>query len=194
MSEEEWRPVVGYEGLYEVSSLGRVRNIASGMGRTPGKVLKPSPTGRYGHLHLSLRDGRTTQHQSLHRLVATAFIPNPTGLPLVLHGDDNVLNNNVSNLRWGTHRDNTADMFQRGRNRNQYSGVGTCQRGHEYTDFRSARGKRLCLVCARTPPPPGDERHGRASTYGNMYCRCDMCRHAWKVKSAEQREKRRNRD
>lgn len=193
MSEEEWRPVVGYEGFYEVSSLGRVRNIATGMGRTPGRILKPHGRGRYGHQAVDLRDGKRTRAMALHRVVALAFIPNPRNLPLVLHADDDVTNNRVSNLRWGTHKDNTRDMMNKGRNRNQFSGVDTCARGHKYTGFRRSSGVRQCLVCTRTPPPPGDPRHGIASTYGNMYCRCDMCREAWRIKSAKQRTVRRQR-
>ena len=110
---EEWRPVVGYEGLYEVSNLGEVRSLprvmksrhGSGMGyHMKGKVLKKidSPNGYY---FVPLGKGKSG---FVHRLVLEAFVPNPEGKPCCDHIDANRHNNNVSNLRWATFSENNS--------------------------------------------------------------------------------------
>ena len=115
---ETWRAVTDYEGLYEglyeVSDHGRVQSISrvDRLGRErPGVLL--TPTG-LAHLHVTLsRDGKKRQ-PSVHQLVAKAFLPNPEGLPMVLHWDDNPANNHVSNLRWGTSGGNRSDAVRNG--------------------------------------------------------------------------------
>ena len=107
---EEWRPVVGYEGLYEVSSLGRVRSLdryidtVSGLGEpykrfSKGRVLKLLYNNK-GYLHITLYNGTTDKQKLVHRLVAQAYIPNPYNLPEVNHKDQNPVNNRVDNLEW----------------------------------------------------------------------------------------------
>ena len=101
---EEWRPVVGYEGLYEVSNTGRVRSVdryvktCYGSYRLhKGKVLSPGirPDG-YLVVSLQYRMFR------VHRIVAEAFLPNPDNLPQVNHKDEDKSNNRVDNLEWCT--------------------------------------------------------------------------------------------
>lgn len=106
MKNEEWRPVVGYEGLYEVSNTGRVRSTdiikqRSGNGYG-GIVLKPSTT-LYENLIVSLYDINKVKHtKQVSRLVAEAFIPNTDykNNIIVRHKDGNRRNNNVDNLYW----------------------------------------------------------------------------------------------
>jgi len=88
---ESWVDVVGYEGLYEVSDLGRVRRN--------GKILRPVKT-RNGYLRVSLSKNGTGKMESIHRLVGYAFIPNPTNLPQINHRDEDKTNNTVENLEW----------------------------------------------------------------------------------------------
>ena len=89
---EIWRPVIGYEGLYEVSSYGRVRSLKK------NKVIKFFLKGGYPYCGL-FSDGKQKNHQ-IHRLVAQAFIPNPDNLPQVNHKDEDKTNNIVDNLEW----------------------------------------------------------------------------------------------
>ena len=93
---ESWVDVVGYEGLYEVSDLGRVKNIKT------GRILKPWNIST-GYLLVSLCKNGIVRKALIHRLVATAFLPNPQNLPEVNHRDENKSNNAVENLEWCTH-------------------------------------------------------------------------------------------
>ena len=98
---ETWKPIAGYEGLYEVSNLGRVKSLKYGK----EKILKPGRTHK-GYLHVNLcKDGKA-KHSNVHRLVAEAFIPNPNNLQTINHKDENKLNNAADNLEWMSLKDN----------------------------------------------------------------------------------------
>lgn len=98
--KEEWKDIVGYEGLYQVSTLGRVKsNPRNGTSNTEHFLtIKVYPNCRYARVVLS-KNNRTKSF-SVHRLVAEAFIPNPDNLPQVNHRDMNTSNNTVENLEW----------------------------------------------------------------------------------------------
>lgn len=97
---EEWRPVKDYID-YFVSNWGRIKSLKSGKER----ILKPGINK--GHLQVELRKDGEGHNKQVHRLVAEAFIPNPENKPYVDHIDGNPLNNNVSNLRWATPKENS---------------------------------------------------------------------------------------
>ena len=99
--KEIWKPVIGYENLYEVSNLGNVRVLS---GKNCGKLFKLQKQ-RYATVCLT-REGKE-KRMCVHRLVANAFIPNPQNKPCIDHIDTNPYNNNVSNLRWVTHLENS---------------------------------------------------------------------------------------
>lgn len=103
---ENWRPVVGYEGLYEVSDLGNVRSLKSGRWRNEQRILIPWKV--CGYLRVQLTKDRIRKHIFVHRLVAEAFVPNPNNLETVNHRDEDKTNNSASNLEWMTRADNTA--------------------------------------------------------------------------------------
>lgn len=100
MKTETWKPITDYVGLYEVSSEGRVRNVKT------GKILKPK-NNRRGYLFVGLHKNGAIKNRYIHRLVAQAFIPNPNKLPEVNHKDEIKANNNLGNLEWVSHRDNS---------------------------------------------------------------------------------------
>ena len=104
---EEWRDVVGYEGLYQVSNTGKVKSLertvwnkGKGCYRTvPERILKADKEGSgYYQVWLS-KDGKRGRYK-VHRLVAQAFIPNPNNLPEVNHKDEDKANNCVENLEY----------------------------------------------------------------------------------------------
>lgn len=103
--KEIWKPVAGYEGLYEVSNEGNVRSLKSGRWRNRRKILTPRKIDNGYHLVALCKDG-TGKQMYVHRLVAQAFIPNPNNLETVNHKDEVKTNNNVSNLEWMSHKDN----------------------------------------------------------------------------------------
>ncbi len=96
MGIEEWRPVPGFEGAYEVSSFGRIR--AARRRGSAGGLLKIGK--RNGYPTVSLRKDGKYVSCSVHRLVALAFIENKNGYPCVNHKDETRDNNNVENLEW----------------------------------------------------------------------------------------------
>lgn len=106
---EIWKPVVGFETLYEVSNfgnvktLGRIVNYSDGRTYTyPAKILN-TVQNKDGYLYVNLRRlDKTRVFHKVHILVAQAFLPNPENLPQVNHKDENRINNNVDNLEWCT--------------------------------------------------------------------------------------------
>lgn len=95
-----WRDVVGYEGLYMVSSDGRVKSLFRYK-----KELKLSLTNS-GYYQIELFKNKTSKRYSVHRLVAQAFLPNPNNLPCVNHKDEIKTNNKVENLEWCSYKYN----------------------------------------------------------------------------------------
>lgn len=103
--EEIWKDISGYEGIYQVSSLGRVRSLDR-IGRQGrflhGQILR-GYVGRQGYRYVTLKDGKAREKtMKVHRLVATAFIKNPNNFPQINHKDENKTNNHVDNLEWCT--------------------------------------------------------------------------------------------
>ena len=95
--DEEWRDVKGYEGLYQVSNWGRVKSFCK------QKVLNlfcRDNKQNGGYLAVNLYKNGTIKMHSIHRLVASAFIPNSKGFSQVNHKDENKQNNDVNNLEW----------------------------------------------------------------------------------------------
>ena len=92
---EEWKNIIGYEGLYEVSNIGNVRNVRR------NTLLKLSKNN-YGYIQVYLYKNGIRKGFRVHRLVAETFLSNTYNLPMINHKDENKTNNNVDNLEWCT--------------------------------------------------------------------------------------------
>lgn len=195
---EQWKPIRGYEGLYDVSTWGRVRshdqilNRKNGTVKWKGRILKPQ-RGSKGHWGVNLCKAGKSKTHFIHRLVAEAFLDNEEGNPLVRHLDDVRENNRLENLAWGTHSDNAYDAIRNGRKISPPKKT-HCPQNHEYTEENSyvdPRGATHCRKCkdiyqtgagrdnakARRLKglPEGDPRHGTVNGYSNYACRCERC-------------------
>lgn len=108
------KDIPGYDGKYKINESGVVINKT-------GHVMRTA-VSNVGYLRTALEDvgypdkpGSQRLNKSIHRLVAETFLPNPDNLPLVMHKDNDTLNNHVSNLQWGTQSDNIQQAFREGR-------------------------------------------------------------------------------
>lgn len=117
--EELWEAVKGFEGKYEISTLGNVKSLSrweNFMGHKrsrKGRILKPVHDN-HGYLMVCLRDGLKNYNRTIHKLVANAFIPNPLNKATVNHIDGIKTNNHVDNLEWATISENTKHAHATG--------------------------------------------------------------------------------
>lgn len=118
---ENWKPVVGFDGLYEVSDLGNVRSMGrlvpypnSRPRRLVGRTLRPARNVESGYPFVNLRRNGRQRIVCVHTLVLEAFVgPRPEGMECC-HWDGNPENNRLDNLRWDTHIANKADDRRNG--------------------------------------------------------------------------------
>ena len=109
---EEWRPVPGWESVYRISSLGRLKNCTRdvrapwGVRQVKGRIMSTLQNGN-GYLFIYLKRGNTRTKAYLHRLVALAFLPNPDQKPYVNHRNRDRADNRLENLEWATESENT---------------------------------------------------------------------------------------
>lgn len=109
LPHEEWRDVVGYEGLYQVSNLGRVKSFHR------GKVhLLKYQLDSQGYVIVTLCRNGHQKRAKVHILIAQAFIPNPENKPFINHIDGNKANPHISNLEWVTQSENMLHAFRIG--------------------------------------------------------------------------------
>lgn len=130
---EQWKDILGFEGLYQVSNHGRVRNSAM-------TILKTQYQNS-GYLVCHLSKHRKRKACTVHRLVATAFIPNPENKAFVNHLDGNKSNNCSSNLEWCSPQENAQHAVRTGLFK-------TYERTEEH---RKATGERSHLLFAGKP-------------------------------------------
>lgn len=114
--EEIWRDIENYEGLYQVSNLGRVKSLPRNT--TKGGLLSPDSNGK-GYLTVLLSKKGKKRRFYIHKLVATAFLQNEENLPEVDHRDNDKTNNRAENLQWISHVENL---------RKKQSGIGIPRR------------------------------------------------------------------
>ena len=131
---ELWKDVVGYEGLYQVSSLGNVRSLLT------NRLLKPGLS--HGYLHVALYDGHglhTVKYVQVHRLVATAFLGYVPDKPIVNHKNGNKQDNRVANLEWCTYAYNNEHARLTGLNDTRRTVIGYTESAEiEYSSVNEA--------------------------------------------------------
>ena len=108
----EWREAPGFEGLYEVSNTGLVRDVKTGA-IMPTRLCMGRDLPTYPMLDIKNATGKRCQPK-VHRLVALAFVPNPEGKLFVNHKDSNKQNPDASNLEWVTHAENMRHAAEAG--------------------------------------------------------------------------------
>ena len=158
MTIERWLPVVGFEGVYEVSDLGNVRGLdrqltnRNGVKRVWRGSLIAGIPDHDGYLWVHLANSGTRSRRSIHSLVMGAFVgPRPEGND-VAHGDGNPRNNHLSNLRYCTRSENMMDMVRDGGHHKMEREK--CPYGHLLIDAnippsKKRKGHRACLACDR---------------------------------------------
>lgn len=102
--KEVFKDIEGYEGLYQVSNLGRVKSL--NYNKTGNERILSSANNGLGYYFVDLHKKGKKEKHFLHRLVAEAFLENPNNLPDVNHIDQNKQNNTISNLEWCTRKYN----------------------------------------------------------------------------------------
>lgn len=125
--DEKWLPVVGWEGIYEVSDMGRVKSLSRvipdsrcGQRRVPERIMKGQTALPLPYVRVTLSDKQSGRKgltaPGVHQLVAAAFLgPPPTGHE-VCHGNGDPTDNRLANLRYGTRKENHADRILHGTN------------------------------------------------------------------------------
>lgn len=115
--DEIWKPILDFEGLYEVSNLGRVKSLVlTGQGhrnKRSERILRHGINSS-GYPLVSLQNNKFKKSLAVHRLVATAFIENPTNKPCVNHIDGNKSNNMIDNLEWVSFSENNNHAWLNG--------------------------------------------------------------------------------
>jgi len=119
VDDEIWKSIPGYEGSYQASRYGKIRSVGRLVSYNGGVVFRDVHelklhVGADGYEHCMLSVRGESKLCSVHRLVASAFIPNPGNLPQVNHRDGNKINNNVENLEWVTNIENLQHSIELG--------------------------------------------------------------------------------
>ena len=114
MVREHWASIPGYEKSYQISTTGRIKQISSGPGIQHGKILKPDVCAN-NYLAIRLYKDGKQKRLLIHRLVLLTFVGECQQGHECRHLDGNRQNNNLNNLRWGTHAENVNDCHSHGR-------------------------------------------------------------------------------
>jgi hypothetical protein len=159
-STQVWKPIPGWEGLYEASDHGLIRShdrtVHDVLGRTrrvKGRILTNRPHKTLGYVMVVLSRDGVYHREFAHRLVARAFLGKPEPGHEVRHLDGNRTNNHVSNLAWGTRAENVNDAVTHGTHVSVLRTRMThCKHGHEFTPentYRRKDGTRDCRKCIK---------------------------------------------
>ena len=153
---EEWRPVPGFEGKYEVSNEGRVRSLVKGEPRVLSQWAVQT-----GHLKTRVGGRALKAGRYVHQIVLEAFVgPRPFDTAVTRHLNGDPTDNRVENLAWGTQTENLYDSVRHG---THWAANKThCPRNHPYDELNTGNytGKnRTCRTCARERMRANRDRH-----------------------------------
>lgn len=158
MTNEIWKDICGFEGLYQVSNLGRVKCLsrAKWNGRafhfTNEKIMKPIPNND-GYLNIGLTKDKLRKHFPIHRLVTEAFIHNPENKPCVDHINTIRNDNRVENLRWVTRKENMNNPLTKNNISKINSGTNHPMYGRKHseeTKSKLSEARSIDVVCVTT--------------------------------------------
>lgn len=169
--EERWKPIVGYEGLYEISDFGRVKSLSrtvttkKGWSRSHPERIRKNSYHAYGYPMVTLkRDGNPGDTRTIHSLIMEAFIgPCPSGME-VCHNDGVTAHSYLSNLRYGTRSDNMMDRAKHGtsnRGEQQWQARLTTEQVLEIRSLRGAPQRELAKRFGITPAYVSELQTGR---------------------------------
>lgn len=163
-TEEIWKDIQGYEGLYQVSNKGRVKslnryvNYKGTLYFKHERILKQNiqKAGNNKRCAVVLCKNSKTKSIRVHRLVAEAFIPNPESKPFIDHIDTDSTNNNVENLRWVTAKENSNNPIT-------LKHQSEVKKGHPYWGRPLTEDERKKISVANTGRHPSDETRKKLS-------------------------------
>ena len=136
---EEWKDIEGYEGLYQVSSFGRVKSLRNEL------ILKPCISR--GYYQVNLCKNKIKQKYSVSRLIGNTFISNPENKSEIDHIDRNPKNNSISNLRWVSRHENCLNRITK----NKFGIKGVVKHGNGYKTSITIDGNNVHLGTFSTP-------------------------------------------
>jgi len=150
---EIWKDIDGYNGLYQISNIGRVKslkrwNISTRDFQDRERIMTPTDNGS-GYLIVSLMKNKVKKNHYVHRLVASAFCENPSNQKCVNHIDYDKSNNNCENLEWCSQLENVRHSANRMRHRKSVSHTNT---GHQYICYNKRRNKYRVIVDGKEYP------------------------------------------
>lgn len=149
--KEIWKDIKGYEGLYQVSTFGRIKRIRfinNVTNKLQNKLLSMNKYDNLGYRTICLCKNGETKYKRVHRIVAETFIPNSQNLPCINHKDGNKKNNNVENLEWCTYSYNTKHAMKNGL--------------FNMEKFRSATKQNIKIAQKSSPVLKGGENNPKA--------------------------------
>lgn len=146
--EEIWKDVIGYEGFYQVSNLGRVKSVDRYVNRggqilrLKSVIVKISTNKVDGYNYVGLYMNGKGKTKRVHKLVAEAFIPNPGNKMYLDHIDMNKNNNRVDNIRWCTKSENQSNIKSIQNTTSKYKGVHWAKDRNKWRTEINLNGKR----------------------------------------------------
>lgn len=147
---EVWKDIPEYEGLYQISNLGRVKSLKREVFRKNHfmqlqETFINSHENNTGYLAVGLYKNSKGKRFLIHRLIAINFIPNPNNLLIINHIDGNPLNNKISNLEWATQRENCCHAKLNINQVSKYTGVSYSHDRQKYASYIRVNGKKKFL-------------------------------------------------